>query len=202
AKLVRRLDLRPDELGIELMGKAASYNGMAVGTLAREAGIEAFVRVRPPRPLHEAMEFLADATVLLTLPQDSDMAIPSKIFEYMQFEAWILALARQGSATELLLRDSGADVIPPDDEDAISRSLEARYQQYRRGERPPRLAENGRYGRREQARRLFDAINHCIDATVLDSKVTSPPALSPIRRLKRRIDRTMILRRMQAVARR
>src|SRR5262249_44033992 len=150
----------------------------------------------------EAMEFLADATVLLSLPQDSDMAIPSKIFEYMQFEAWILALAPPGSATELLLRDSGADVIPPDDEEAIARSIETRYRQYRRGERPPRLAENGRYGRREQAKRLFDAIHHCIDAIVVDSKVTSPPALSRIVKLKRLLDRIRIRRRMQDVARR
>jgi protein-tyrosine-phosphatase len=202
AEVVRRLDLSPDELGIELMGKAGSFNGMPVEALARGAGIEAFVRVRPPGPLREAMEFLADAAVLLSLPQDSDMAIPSKIFEYMQFEAWVLALASPGSATELLLRDSGADVIPPDDEEAIARSLETRYRQYRRGERPPRLAESGRYGRLEQGRRLFDAINHCIGATVPDSKVTSPPAPSPIRRLKRRIDRIRILRRMQVVARR
>src|SRR5262245_46793259 len=88
AEVVRRLDLSPDELGIELMGKAESYNGTPVEALARGAGIEAFVRIRPRRPLCEAMQFLADAAVLVSLPQDSDMAIPSKIFEYMQFEAW------------------------------------------------------------------------------------------------------------------
>src|SRR5262249_40374346 len=107
-----------------------------------------------------------------------------------------------GSATELLLRDSGADVIPPDDEEAIARSIETRYRQYRRGERPPRLAENGRYGRREQAKRLFDEIHHPIHAIVVHSKVTSPPALSRIVKLKRLLDRIRIRRRMQDVARR
>ena len=63
AEVVRRLDLSPDELGIELMGKAGSYNGAPVEALAREAGIEAFVRIRPHRPLREAMQFLADAAV-------------------------------------------------------------------------------------------------------------------------------------------
>src|SRR5262249_56995170 len=120
--------------------------------------------------LGEAREFSGDAAGRLSLPQDSDMAIPSKIFEYMQFEAWILALAPSGSATELLLRDSGADVIPPDDEEAIARSLETRYWQYRRGERAPRLAENGRYGRREQGRQLLGANPPWIRATVPRSR--------------------------------
>ncbi len=201
AEVVRRLGLGPEELGIELMGKAQGYNGMPVEAIAREAGIEPFVRTRPPRPRHELMEFLADATVLLSLPQDSDMAIPSKIFEYMQFNAWILALASPGSATDLLLRHSSADVVPPGNVQDIANVLQSRYQQYRRGERPSRLAQDTSYSRREQAKLLFDAIERCIDAGALDLPVTPPRILSLVRRVTKRIDRVRMLGRMQKVAR-
>ncbi len=201
AEVVRRLALGPEELGIELMGKAQSYNAIPIEAIAREVGIEPFVKTRPRRPRRELMEFLADATLLLSLPQDSDMAIPSKIFEYMQFDAWILALAAPGSATELLLRHSSADVVSPDDVQEIANVLQSRYQQYRQGQRPARLAHNSRYSRREQATLLFDAIERRIDAGVRDLRVTSSRVISLVRQVKRRIEQIVILRRMQKVVR-
>jgi len=96
--------------------------------------------------------------MLVTLPQDSDMAIPAKIFDYMQFDAWLLALADDGSATEQLLRGSTADVVAPDAIDTIAGLLHLRYLQHLRGEWPERLATDPRYSRREQADRLFVAL--------------------------------------------
>ena len=201
AEVVRRLGLGPEELGIELMGKAQSYNGMSIEAIAREVGIEPFVSTRPRRPRRELLEFLADATVLLSLPQDSDMAIPSKIFEYMQFDAWILALAAPGSATELLLRHSSSDVVSPDDVQEIANVLQCRYQQYRQGQRPSRLAQDTSYSRREQAKLLFDAIERCIDARAPATRVTPSRVISRVRQMKRRIEQIRMLRRMQKVAR-
>ena len=103
--------------------------------------------------------------MLVSLPQDSDMAIPSKIFEYMRYDAWVLALADRDSATERLLRGSAADVVPPRDLEGLAAVLRKRYLQYSRGERPTRLATDPRYSRREQARRLFDAIEACLRQT-------------------------------------
>jgi len=53
------------------------------------------------------------------------MAIPSKVFEYMRYEAWLLALAEPRSATAQLLRDTPADVVRPDDVDALAGVLRA-----------------------------------------------------------------------------
>src|SRR5438093_13637311 len=82
------------------------------------------------------------------------MAIPAKIFDYLQFDAWLLALADDGSATEQLLRGSTADVVAPDASDTIAGLLHLRYLQHLRGEWPERLATDTRYSRREQANRL------------------------------------------------
>src|SRR3989442_15801568 len=99
------------------------------------------------------MEFLATARMLAFLPQDSDMAIPAKIFDYMRFDAWLLVLAEFGSATEQLLRASGADVVSPDASDTLAALLHLRYLQHQRGERPVRLCLNQPYGRRRPADR-------------------------------------------------
>jgi hypothetical protein len=96
--------------------------------------------------------------VLLSLPQGVDLAIPSKVFEYMQFPAWLVALATRGCATERLLRGTAADVVEPGDEDALARVLLDRYRQWARGERPRPVNADGRFSRRRQADLLFDAI--------------------------------------------
>jgi len=158
AQVVIERGLSPSEFGIEFMGDVRTFDGVPIEQIAREEGMEAFVRTHPPRPRAEALAFLAQATMLVILPQDSDMAIPAKIFDYMQFDAWLLALAEDGSATEQLLRGSSADVVPPDAVDTIAGLLHLRYLQHLRGEWPVRLAEDPRYSRREQATRLFSAI--------------------------------------------
>ena len=158
AQLVTERGLSPAEFGIEFMGDVRSFDGVPIEQIAQEEGMEAFVQSHAPRPRAEALAFLARATMLVILPQDSDMAIPAKIFDYMQFDAWLLALAEDGSAVEQLLRGSSADVVPPDAVDTLAGLLHLRYLQHLRGEWPMRLAEDPRYSRREQATRLFTAI--------------------------------------------
>ncbi len=162
AAVIRSLNLSPDDLGIELMGHMEGLGGGSIQMFAAQFGIESYVHALPPGPRSAAMEFLASATMLLILPQDSDMAIPSKLFEYVRFDAWLLALAHQGSAIELLLRDSGANVVAPDDRVTMQRVITERYQQYRAGQRPTRLSNNVSLSRREQARLLFDAIDRAL----------------------------------------
>jgi hypothetical protein len=102
--------------------------------------------------------------VLVSLPQDSHMAIPSKVFEYMRYEAWLLALAEPASATAALLRDTAADVVRPGDMDALADVLRRRYLDFREGRRPARIASDPRFSRRAQAERLFAAIDGVLEA--------------------------------------
>ena len=96
--------------------------------------------------------------MLVSLPQSLHMAIPSKIYEYMAFEAWLLALARAESATAELLADSPARVVDPDDGDGLRACLDDLYARHRRGERPPVLARDARFGRRAQAAKLLERL--------------------------------------------
>lgn len=159
ARVVRELGLAPDQFAIEFMGPPAQIDGASIEDLARESDIESFVKVHPPGTRREATEFLARANMLLNLPQDSHMAIPSKVFEYMRFPAWLLALEEAGSATESILRDTGADIATSSDVDQIALILRTRYQQHCEGSVPEPLAIDGRLSRRAQAQILFNAID-------------------------------------------
>jgi hypothetical protein len=100
--------------------------------------------------------------MLLSLPQDSTMAIPAKIFEYLQFDAWLLILSDLNSATARLLRNTDADTVDPDDVDGLIRAIETRYQQFVAGERPRAINADGRFSRRVQAERLLGAIEEIV----------------------------------------
>jgi hypothetical protein len=158
SRVIAEQHLSPDDLGIEFIGNVDDYGGVPIARMAVEEGIADYVRTGPSRPRRDALEFLSRATMLLSLPQDSPWAIPSKIFEYMQFDAWLLVLAESDAPAALLLRGTSADIASPLRVDAIADVLRLRLSQYRAGERPVRLSREMRFSRRHQAERLMDAI--------------------------------------------
>lgn len=161
ARVIRELGLTPAQIVLRFLGDTEGFD---LHGAARAEGIAEFVTLAPPRPRAEALRFLADAALLVSLPQDSTMAVPAKVFEYVQFDAWLLAFAERDSATELVLRDSGADVVAPGDVDASADVLRRRYAEFVRGERPRALNRDGRFDRRTQAVVLLDALDRVTGA--------------------------------------
>lgn len=150
--------LSPDEFLIEFMGSEEISGGVTLASVAEDAGIRDFVKLHGPSSRANALRLLSRAAILVSLPQDSDTAIPSKIFEYMPFNAWLLALADKGSATFELLDGSGADLVTPHDVDLIAARIGERYDQFRRSGRPVAPALIAQCSRRFQAERLMRAI--------------------------------------------
>lgn len=158
AAVVQRLHLRPGDLRIHFMGDDV-YEGRALMTLAGESGVAPFTTCEGRRPRAEALALIRASAMVVLLPQQHVHSIPGKVFEYVQLAAWPLVLADRGSATELLLRDSGADVLAPDDLEGVAGAIERRYHAFRRGERAIPLNADGRFNRDRQTSRLLDALD-------------------------------------------
>ena len=160
AQVVRELHLTPAQFGLEFIGELEAVGGFPIREVAAQEGIADYVHTAPPRPHAEAMQFMADATMLVTMSGNSVAAIPAKTFECIRFDAWVLALSASGSATDLLLQETGADVLAPTDVDGIAAAIRARYEQYAAGILPRRIAadDDDRFSRRGQANVLLDAI--------------------------------------------
>ncbi|HXC24652.1 MAG TPA: hypothetical protein VNU46_01970 [Gemmatimonadaceae bacterium] len=160
ARVVRELALTPEQFTLEFIGELEAVGGFPIREVAQQEGIDEYVRTGPPRPHAEAMQFMADATMLVTMSGTNATAIPAKTFECIRFDSWILALSAPGSATELLLQGTEADVAPPGDVERITDVIRKRYQQHAAGVAPVRIAADGddRFSRCGQAKLLFDAI--------------------------------------------
>jgi glycosyltransferase involved in cell wall biosynthesis len=178
ARVIRERSLTPEQFALIFMGSGNSLGGVTLTDMARDEGIASYVELRPSAPRREALEFLAGASMLVSLPQDSDMAIPSKVFEYMRYDAWLLALASPGSATELLLRGSNADIAERNDIDAMARIIGRRYDEHVQGIVPAPIADDRRFSREQQANLLFDALTRELAARSAGA-ATMPSTASP-----------------------
>jgi glycosyltransferase involved in cell wall biosynthesis len=159
ANVVQRASVTPDKFQLVFVGSVSSFEGQTLQSIALDEGLPTeFLSVRPAMPRKELFEFLGGASMLLSLPQDSTMAIPAKIFEYLQFNAWLLALTSEASATAELLQGTPADVVDPNDVEGMVRVIETRYRQFVNGDRPSAINQDDRFSRRLQAQRLIDAV--------------------------------------------
>ena len=154
-RVITELGITPEQFGMELMGHVDPPS-LPVMELARQEGVEAFVRYHPPGSRSAAARLLASASLLVSLPQDTETAIPSKIFEYAMNDAWLLALAKRGSASALVLEGSAADLVAPNDVDGIAEVLRRHYREFSEGVRPRAVGADGRFSRRRQGELMLD----------------------------------------------
>jgi hypothetical protein len=154
AAVVRRLQLSPEAFRLEFMGEVGEFGGRSLLSIAAEEGLEGFVGVHGRRPRSDAQEFLAGATMLLSLPQYADLCVPAKIFEYTRFDAWVLILATRGSATARVFAGSDADVVDPGDVEGMTAVIASRYAEFRERGRPQAIGHDGRFERKRQAELL------------------------------------------------
>jgi hypothetical protein len=161
-RIIRELGLTPAEFRVELMGAVEQYGGAPLEAIAAQEGVEGHLRLLPPGSRAEAQQFLARSQMLVSLPQDSDSAIPSKVFEYLRFPAWILIMAEPESATERALRGTSASVVRPDDVDEMARLIGAYYALYRATGRPAPAAVDSRLSRKTQAADFFEVLERIV----------------------------------------
>ncbi len=174
-RLIAELNLTPQQFLIEFVGQVYRYAGTPTLLIAEEEGIREYVRVSGLVPRKESLEFLAGASMLLSLPQDSDFAVPAKIFEYVRFEAWMIVLSTPESATGRLLQGTEADVVDHMDVDAITEVLRRRYAQFVKGERPLPIGRDGRFDRSLQAKKMLDLIVARCAPEMAPVGVSAPP---------------------------
>lgn len=177
-RVVDAMELRPEALRIEFLGPGEGMAG-TIEAMADREGVGDFVEVRRRAPRAEAMSRLAGATMLLNLSQDSRYAIPSKVFEYLQFNAWILVLAEPGSPTDTVLKGTGVDRVAPQDVDRIAEVLGARITAHQGGERPGPVAGRDQLRREHQAAGLFDALDRILAQPGPARRARTPASISP-----------------------
>lgn len=146
-----------------------TYEGVPLGKIARECGIDEVFNSRGPIPRREALQLSGNASINVVLPQDWSHSIPSKLFEYVQFPAWILALSQPTDAITQFLRGTSSPALTPGDTAGIAQFIAERFAQWNsgrlatgKGKRAEPLNADGHYDREGQVERLLAAMDRIV----------------------------------------
>jgi hypothetical protein len=148
------LSLGPDDLRVVFMGPPARVGGRSLTELAAEAGLEGLFEERPAGTRDEARQLLRESSMAVAFQGETRTQVPAKVFEYVAFPVWLLALVGAESATADTLADSDAIVLDIDDEGGTAQAIETCYRRYRAGESARPVGWDGRFSRARQAERL------------------------------------------------
>lgn len=158
ARVRTKLKLNASQLRVVFMGPPARIDGRSLTDLANETGIGDLFEDRAPGTRDEARQLMRESTMAVAFQGETKTQVPAKIFEYVAFPLWLLALVGADSATADLLSGSDALVYNIDDEAATARAIEECYTNYRAGIMPRPAGFDGRYSRAKQAARLIEEL--------------------------------------------
>jgi glycosyltransferase involved in cell wall biosynthesis len=89
----------------------------------RELGLEEVVKIKPSIAHDRYLKELALSNLLLLIQPDTDLQIPSKVFEYMATGKPILALAHSGATRDIVDQYQRGKVVNPYDPTEIKNAL-------------------------------------------------------------------------------
>jgi hypothetical protein len=149
------LAMGPGELRVVFMGARARIAGRSLTELATEAGLDGLFEERPSGTRDQARQLLRESLMAVAFQGETRTQVPAKVFEYVAFPLWLLALVGAESATADLLADTDAIVLDIDNEAGIERAIERCVRRFRAGESPRPVGWDGRFSRARQAERLI-----------------------------------------------
>lgn len=155
ARVKAKLHLDASHMRVVFMGPAARINGQSLGELAAAAGIGDMFEDRAPGTRDQARQLMRESLMAVAFQGETKTQIPAKVFEYVSFPLWLLALVGADSATAALLAGSDALVFNIDDEQKTAEAIEQCYTQFRTGTLPRPVGYDGRFSRERQAERLI-----------------------------------------------
>ena len=161
-----RLSLGPADLRVVFMGTPARVAGRSLTELAAEAGLDGVLEERPAGTRDEARQLLRESSMAVAFQGETRTQVPAKVFEYVAFPVWLLALVGAESATADLLADSDAIVLDIDDEAGTERAIERCVQRFRAGESARPVGWDGRFSRARQAERLIAELQQLESSTM------------------------------------
>jgi hypothetical protein len=160
-RAIDEVGIPPGDLEVRFMG-SDSVDGSSLTSVAAESGLDGYFVSEPLQVRKAALDLLERSAMVVVLPQKYRHSIPGKVFEYVQTQSWILSLAEPGSATDLMLRETNADIVSPDDEHEIATVIARRYREYQAAIRPLPINADGHFDRTRQSDKLFKAIDQLL----------------------------------------
>lgn len=162
-RTIDALSLSPAEFGVAFRGVVDESLQGPLRDLVESLALTDYVQVLPRVAREEAMRWTSEAQLCIVLPQDSRMALPSKVFELAQLPSWLLVFAPADSATATALIGTEAVVVEPHDDTTASKAMIACVSQFRERVRPRPVDVKGAMQRSTQVDILEARLRQIVD---------------------------------------
>jgi glycosyltransferase involved in cell wall biosynthesis len=121
AQLTRSHGLTADRFRLRLVG--ATDPEFQIEALAADLGVRDMLDLVPKVPRAEALRLLGEANALLLVQPGTDLQVPGKLFEYMQFGLPIVSLSSPGATSDIVRGYGLGVVVDPGDIAALAAEL-------------------------------------------------------------------------------
>jgi glycosyltransferase involved in cell wall biosynthesis len=111
SELLRKKAITQTDLLIRFVGNIDPK--FEIHSWVRDLNLEAVVRIEPGVPHDQYLNLLSSSHLLLLIQPDTDLQVPSKLFEYMAVGRPILALAHRGATMDIVKQYPRGTVVDP-----------------------------------------------------------------------------------------
>lgn len=157
-RLRRRAGLAAAEVSVEFMGCGASHGGVPLAAMAARHGIADCLRLLPQGPRAEARRLQQAAAVLVAYDASTQLAMPTKFFDYAQMGGVMLLMGFTDGAFAASAGKIGVRVHDQRDEAGLDAVLDEALRRWRAGDLIAPADREGVFDRRRQSALVREAL--------------------------------------------
>lgn len=157
-RLRRRAGLGAPGFSVEFMGCDSDHRGVPFESLAARHGLEGCFRRHPAAPREVAHRFQASAAVLVAFDASTQLAMPTKFYDYARLGGAPLLIGFPDGAMAAAAERLGARVFAADDQAGMDAALDDALARWRAGTLLPPRDRAGVFDRRIQSRRVHEVL--------------------------------------------
>jgi len=157
-RLRRRAGLGPDDFSVDFMGTGEPDGPGTLVALAERCGLADCFHLLPTSERDEATKLQAAAAVLVAFDASTQLAMPSKFYDYSRMGGTMLLIGFADGAMAAAAATLGVRVYHPNDSAGIDALLDEAYRRWQAGDMIPQPDRAAPFDRRRQSHRVHDAL--------------------------------------------
>jgi glycosyltransferase involved in cell wall biosynthesis len=130
--LIREGHVSREKISIKFIGNVRNIGRKSLESLVQKLDLSSLTEIIEPVPYHKAIECMVSSDVLLVFSPQAFFQ-PTKVFEYMFAEAWVIAFTPSGALSDVVRQYPKGIVVDYNDVEGAKKALMVCYGKFAEG---------------------------------------------------------------------